>query len=313
MSRTLCVLVLVAGCASASGDPPDAMSTVPRTAAGTYGVQSSLAFGIPEAARPIFDLLSDAIDRPDDPSRFVVDRLIEQLPDSAQGYATTVAPYVAAFMQSHLASFAPKLAPGLQQLATGFAKLAQHLDTDEEIRISDDGEMVRTIVGVRFGEVVVDFADAGLPEVAASAKVQLLDGTLEIPAHELALPYATLLRLALDRAVVPSVDPKAADLAAVLGELVDCDKLGALIADELGLGSPSLYGGACAAAMTAVATRIDDGIAAIGDPLRLDLAGSATGYDADGDGAMDAIRAGNWHDQPGSAFALTTGTFHGAK
>lgn len=314
MSKLLCVLVLVAGCASASSDdPPDALSTVPRTAAGSFVVQSSLAFGIPEAARPIFDLLADATDGPDDPSRFVVDRLILQLPASAQGYAATVAPYVAAYLQSHLSAFAPRLAPGLSQLTTQLAKFAQHLDTDEAIRISSDGEMVRTITGVHFDHVAIDFASAGLPELAASALVQLRDGTLEIPSHELALPYKSLLRLALDRAVVPAIAPKAVDLASVLGDLVDCDKLGTLIADDLGIGSDSLYAGACVAAMTAVAARVDAGIDAIQDPLRLDVAGSATGYDADGDGTMDAIRDGRWHDQPGSAFALTTGTFTGAK
>jgi hypothetical protein len=87
----------------------------------------------------------------------------------------------------------------------------------------------------------------------------------------------------------------ARDLASALGVLVDCDRLAALLADRIGVGSPSLYRTACRAAMTAIASEIDDRIAAIdATSFRIEVSGAAQGVDVDGDGSLDELRAGTW-------------------
>jgi hypothetical protein len=61
------------------------------------------------------------------------------------------------------------------------------------------------------------------------------------------------------------------------------------------VGSTSLYRAACRAGMTAIASEIDDRIAAIDDAaFRLDVSGAAQGVDVDGDGSLDELRAGRW-------------------
>ena len=116
------------------------------------------------------------------------------------------------------------------------------------------------------------------------------------------------------RAVIPSVDARAADLGTALGDLVDCPRLGGLVAAELGVGTAGMYATACGTAMIAIAARIDTELEAIGTvPLHLDVAWTATGLDLDGDGTMDTIHDGAWIGQPGSSFVVSGGTFSGTR
>ena len=301
------------GCADASSPLPDAVSTVPRSPAGTFSIESHLAFALPAAARPLLQTLQDATDGPDDPSRFLVDAMVAKLPDGTIAHAAQlVAPYVAAYLEARIGSFAPRLAPGLAKLETSLSRFAQHLDTIETVRISEDGEMARAVTGVDFGDVRVPFAEVGMNEIAATLKVKMFDGHLEIPAHALSIPYGSLLELALERAVVPSLALGTSELGKALASLVDCDKVGALVSEAVGIGGPALYATACVAGTTAVAAKVETAIAAIGDDLQLAVAGSGTGIDRDGDGAMDEIRDGAWYGQPGSAFVVSSAVFSGA-
>ena len=317
MIRSVLVLVLVVACGTQPA-APDAHSTVPRTAAGTFAVESRFDFPLPEAARPVLSTLAEATDGPDDPSRFIVDAMVAKLPPGTIASAAAVAaPFVAAYLNTRLAEIAPKLEPGLRQLAAQLARIAQHLETAETFRIAPDGVLARSVTGVRFAigaGLAMPFEAVGLPELASTAKVELHGGRLAIAANAIAVPYAQILRLGLDRAVIPSVAPGATDLAGALRELVDCPRIGELIVEKLVLGSATLYAAACSAAMTAIAARIDGQLEAIGQvPLHLAVAGTATGYDLDGDGAMDAIQDGAWIGQPGSSFVVTGGSFAGTR
>jgi len=315
MIRSILVLGLVVAC-GAQPPSPDAHSTVPRTAAGTFAVQSRFDFPLPDAARPVLATLAEATDGPDDPSRFIVDAMVARLPAGPVATAATAAaPFVAAYLNTRLAEIAPKLAPGLAQLTAQLARIAQHLETAETFRIAPDGVVIRSVTGVRFAVgagVEMPFETVGLPELAATAKIEMHDGRLGISTNAIAVPYAQILRLGLDRVVIPSVAPGATDLGAALRALVDCTRLGELVAEELGLGSAAGYASACGAAMTAIAARIDGQLEAIGSQ-RLVVSGTATGYDLDGDGAMDAIHDGAWLGQPGSSFVVTGGTFAGTR
>jgi hypothetical protein len=142
----------------------------------------------------------------------------------------------------------------------------------------------------------VSFAEGGLPDITVGLHVALdSTGHVKLSQHAHRLPYGALLQLGLDRAVVVGVEPTARDLASALGALVDCERLGGLVADRVGLGSATLYSAACRAGMTAIASEIEAQIAAIDDTeLGLDVSGAATGFDVDGDGTMDELRAGSW-------------------
>ena len=302
--RRALISIAVVGFAACGGSTPvpDAAPThIPTSAVGTFAITSTIDLHVPAAAEPALATLLAATDGPDDPARYVVDRLIAALPEgSVKKLATAAAPFVAAYVNERLVDLAPRFTDGLNGLAIGLSRVATHLGTVETLRIDDGGTGIRTITGVRFevggGVTVVPLGSAGLPELAAGVRVTLdAEGHLGISEHEHALPYGALLRLGLDRAVARSVEPTAGDLAGALGGLLDCDRLGHVVAERVGFGSPVVYGAACRAAMTAVASEVDARLAAIDQtPLGIEVAGSAVGFDGDGDGAMDEINAGRW-------------------
>ena len=290
------------GCGGPGAAPDAALpSTIPISPEGRFVVASELGIPIPPAAGPVLATLAAATDGPDDPTRYLVDRMIASLPDGAtRTIATQVAPYVAAYLNARLADIAPGFVAGLDAIAGGLSRIASHLGTVETLQLDATGVGVRTITGVRFelgaAAITVRFADCGLADIAVGVHVALDTwGQLTIADHSHALPYGALLRLGLDRAIAPSVAPAATDLASALAALVDCDRLGALVADRVGVGVPALYRAACRAGMIAIAGDLDDQLAAIdGSPVGLEVTGVATGVDLDGDGTMDAVRTGTW-------------------
>jgi hypothetical protein len=129
------------------------------------------------------------------------------------------------------------------------------------------------------------------------------------------LGYGALMRVGFDRAVIPSVDPGASDLATTLGDLLDCQRLGELISDELGIGTVALYRSACTTATIAIANDVYARLASIdaGAPLVLELAGTAQGSDDDHDGGVDELHAGTWTGTLDAVGPIGAATFAGSR
>lgn len=300
---SLLASIALAGCASSSDPPPPdaAPSLIPTSAEGAFAIASALDVPVPAAAQAILATLSAATDGADDPSRFLLERMIATLPEGTiRSLASQAVPYVAAYLNERVSEIAPQLVPGLEAMVGGLARIAGAFDTVETLQITKDGSALRTITGVRFelarGATVVSFGEAGLPDLVSSARVELdAAGALAISPHSHPLPVGALLRLGLDRAISPSVAPGARDVAGALAALVDCDRLGALVSERIGLGAPTLYRAACRTAMIAVASEIEERIAEVDRAaIVIDVAGSALGVDRNGDGALDELRAGRW-------------------
>jgi len=326
-SVLLIVLALLASCSPASpvSPAPDAapLPTVPASPAGRFTVASTFDIDVPPPADPLLATLTATTDGPDDPTRYLLDRMIATLPDgTVKTIAIHAAPYVAGYLNERLADIAPRFVAGIHAIAQGLSRIATHAVTIETLQIDDSGAAIRTITGARFEigttATTIRFADSGLADIVVGTHVFLdLTGHITIGDHAHNLPYGALLRLGLDRAVIPGVEPAARDLATALGALVDCDALGALVAGHIGLGSAALYRTACQAGMAAIASEIYARIAAIDDtPLAIEVTGSADGVDLDGDGTMDELRAGRWSGSLGSAASrvpIDAARFIGAK
>ena len=300
MSELRFSVLLLSACASASVAPAPDASTVPRTATGAYALTSQLDLAtIPPQATTMLSSLSSMIDGPDDPSRYLIDRLIDALPPgTVQSIARDLAPAAAAYLQSHLDDAAPRLVPGLRALDEGLSRTARRFGTIETLRIASDDTASRAIVGVTVAPagvtVPIVLAEHGLPDVQAALQVGLdATGVLSLGKHRIALPYGALLRLELDRAVIPTVDPGATDLATALRDLVDCARVGALLADDL-IGPADVYQAACEVGLSTAASELYQQLSMTETPLELELTGVARGLDRDGDRAMDAFDGGAW-------------------
>src|SRR5439155_2975448 len=76
-------IAVIAGCGPPPAPPPDAAppSTIPTSPAGEFAVTSRFDIRVPAAAAPLLATLTAATDGPDDPARYVVDRMVATLPD----------------------------------------------------------------------------------------------------------------------------------------------------------------------------------------------------------------------------------------
>jgi len=315
----ICVACLVS-CASAESPRPDAPPP-PIDPTGTFPLRTSLrlAHALPGPTTQILSDLRAATDDPDDPSRFLVDRMIASLPDgNAKTIATELAPFLAAYLDARLADVSPRLLPGMHAVSDALASFSQELEPIEQLRIAPDAFSATpadppnapstadaskasdhaasiAITGLRVGKLDVPLAAGGIPEPTVAARVTYATGTLTIGDHRLSLPYSRIVRLVLDRGIIPAVDPQASDLPTLLVDLVDCDHVGATMAEGIGIGPSTLYTDACVVALRAVAAEWYEHLDAL-DSMTIDLAvhGDARALDLDRDGRLDAIANGIW-------------------
>lgn len=334
------VACLAAGLAGCTDDPdvpaPDAQPLRPLDPTGTFAVRSAFSLSAPpSSATSVLVELASATDGPDDPSRFLVDRLVARLPEGqAQVVAAAVAPYLAAYLQQRIDSFAPELAPGLRALADGVNRIARRfgatgtlgIDARPTIDAPPLLHVTHTVTGLVADDVVIELAPLGMSDLTAHATALLVPASVTDPSqpmpptrdpsgppdgasvraerlviteHAVAFPYGALLRLGVDRAVVPRAVPGARDLSDAFGRLVDCGRLGEHVADYLGIGSQDLYASACSVALLRLAAEV---YARLELPdVDLSIAGHARAVDIDGDASVDALDAGMW-----------TGTLDGA-
>jgi hypothetical protein len=294
------VLSIVAGCASADIAPAPDAAPVALSPVGHYDIRTQyvLAAPPPDAERVLAELQA-ATDGADDPARYLVDKLVTRLPEGdMQEVAARLAPYLAAYLQNRLSSFAPDLAPKVREMTSRMSEIAKRVETVEELTIGSDGTARRSVFALRFGPTAVDFAQ--IDPVLASATLsgdQLVIGT-----HALRMPYGSMLRAGFDHGVLPQVVPGAYDLANALGKLVDCNRLGALVAEWMGVGSPEFYARACSASLTLVAANVYEKVHALDDEaFVIEMMGIAHGRDVNADGGMDRVEEGRWIGAFGTA------------
>ena len=312
-----------AACASANVAVPDAppISTIPTHITGTYDLVGQLDLQtLPEPATYVLSELTSATNSPDDPARYLVDHMVAAMPDGTwKAIATGLAGYVAPYVEVEIDRIAPRFAPGIRALVAGLDAIAHHVTTLERLSISADGTTTRALVGLQLANTPVDFAAGGAADSLAISRAAIdSTGTLSIATHRLSFPYGEMLRLGLDRAVIPPIDLSAGDLATALRDLVDCHQLGVTFAAHAGFGTATMYETACNAGMTALASEVYDRLAAIdtASSFELDVSGTATGIDKDGDRGMDLITNGTWvgaTNYAGTKGPLGLATFTGAK
>lgn len=288
--------VACAGAASEAEPGPDA-SPRPVDPSGGYELRSTFTLAAtPAAVEAVLGELLVATDGPDDPSRYLVELVVERLPEgTTRGIAQALAPYVAAYVNERIDTVAPRLIAGLRGLAIGLDRIATRFGTIEHLEIAPDGRARRTIEGLALDGVDLWFAPAGIADLTVDTRVAFAAPRLEIRDHVTGLPHGAMLRLGFDRVVIPRVVPAAGDLAQALHELVDCTRLGALIAERIGLGTPGLYAQACRIGLTVAASQIYDRLPTLdASALALEVVGTANVIDHDGDGAVDGLAAGRW-------------------
>lgn len=334
LSLSMLFAVTVSGCTSdtsgegdgGGGGGGDELQPVPATAEGSFAMQSQfdLATNIPGTAGKITNYVIAATDDPDDPTRFLIERIIEALPDgSIKNAVANATPYVAGFLNDKLFEVAPTFLLKMKTLASGFGQVAKNFGVVEVLEIDAAGRAVKTVKGLHFEVDGIEhefaFADYGIPETRIDGLTVTLakTGLLAISAHKFPMKYGQVMRLALDQALIPMIDPASANLGQLFKKAINCNAVGRYVYQAIGIGSASTFEAACNAGLVAGSAalyNLMDNVDATA--LEFGLAGEARGVDRNRDGKMDDIVTGTWSGDlsyAGTPAPLAEAQFHGAR
>jgi len=277
-------------------------------ATGTYAMHSTfdLATNMPGTAGTVVNTIIAATDDPDDPTRWIVDEIIAQLPDGAIKTALNAGKeFAIGFLNDKLKDVTPDFVDSMIQAGNDFGDIAKHFGLNETFDLTRSGNgytAVHSVVGVHYKldniEGDFTFANYQVANVVVNNVSVTMDqtGQMTIAAHDVPLAYGKVLRLGLDAAIIPLLDPTAHSLNDLLAHKIDCTQVGTAIADALGLGfAAGAFKSACIAGLAAGANFVYAKIAAIdGNALQFSLSGTARAIDGNNDGKIDTIQTGSW-------------------
>jgi hypothetical protein len=292
------------------GGGGDGSGAVPLTPEGRFTVTSDfdLATNAPGTAGQVANYFIQATDDPEDPTKFLVDQLINALPEgSIKNTIKNSAPFVTGFLNDRLLEIAPNFVGKIIDVGDAFGQVTKHFGTIEVLEVDAQGNAVSTVTGLHFKIDNVEqnfaFADFHIENSKADLTVALEQtGKLTVSQHTVGLKYGQVLRLALDQAIIPLIDPSAQNLGDLLHNAVNCQAVGQAVFEAVGFGSASTFESACNTGLTAAGGavyHIMDGIDS--SALQFDLSGVARGVDKNSDGKMDDITTGSWSGTLGYA------------
>jgi hypothetical protein len=312
------------GSGSGSDDTPKAMD-----ATGKYSLQSSfdIASNMPGTVGTVVNTFIAATDDPDDPTKWIVDQVIAQMPSGTlKSLLQGAAPFVTGYLNDRLLSIAPDFVTTMVQLGNDFGDMAKHFGINETYDVTKAGTdytAVDTAVGAHFKidnvETDVAFADYQVPNVVVNNVAVTLDltGKIGIADHKLPLSYGKILRVGLDAVIIPALDANAHNLGQLLADKVDCAAVGQAIADAIGFGGAGTFSTACSAGLQLGANQIYQRIGDIdASALEFGLSGTAKGVDSNHDSKLDTIQTGAWAgtlSYAGTPAPLAAATFHGSR
>jgi hypothetical protein len=291
------------------GDPqnpndPDGTRTV--DAAGTYRLHSTfdIATNMPGTAGSFVNGLIAATDDPDDPMSWVLDQMIGSMqPGTFKTILLNAKPLVADYLNQQLTSLAPELVGTVTEIGQRMDYMTKHLGVEELLTVtSSDQQYIgqMTADGVRFAIDATTTIDApfyahDLDDVTANGlHIAYENNRIAVGDHTLPLPYGKLVRIGLDIAIIPAIDPSATGLADLLDNVVDCQGVGQSIADSLDVGSAAFWKSVCLAGLDRAADLVYDQLVAADSKLDFNLTGTARAADTNGDYKLDTFTFGEW-------------------
>lgn len=307
---------------------------LPLDATGRFQMRSNfdLATTAPGKVGEVTRAIIDATDSPDDPTGWILDQIIAKL---GSGTFKTVLqsskPFIAGYLNDRLLDLAPDFVSTMVQVGNDFGQISKNFGLNETLDVSRAGAdytSSHTVLGAHFKIDNIEsdhlFADFQIENITIPTVGVTLDqaGKLGIADHKVAVSYGKLLRVGLDGAIIPMIDPTAANLGELLQHKVNCLAVGTAVRDAIASvigygGSASTYQTACNAGLVAGANLIYSKLADIdGTALELGITGTAKALDKTGDGKVDSILTGAWSGNlsyAGTPAPLAGATFYGER
>jgi hypothetical protein len=315
--------VTAAGCAADSPDEGEGSGsgsgsgsseeTRNLDASGKYQMASSfdIASNMPGKVGEVTNAFINMTDGAADPAEWILEQVIAQMSNGTlKNLLNGVKPFVAGYLNDRLLQIAPDFVDATIQVGQDFGQMARNFGLNETLEVAGSGAAYTasvTAVGVHFKvdtiETDIAFADNMVAPVAAAnvgVTLDLQTGKLDIAEHKLPLSYGKILRIGLDKVIIPAINPSATNLNTLLVSLVNCQSVGVAINDALvsqfGFGGgASVWTTACTAGLqlgsNAIYTKIDS---IDQSALEFGLVGVAKGVDTNQDKKVDKIQTGKW-------------------
>jgi len=338
--------VAITGCAADASDPDDPSDPsdpndptdppLPQNvdAAGKYSMKSTydLATNIPGKAGEVANMIISATDEGSDPSKWILEQVVNNLGSGTfKSIIQGAIPFVSGYINDRLLEIAPDFVTTMITVGNDFGQVSKNFGLNETLEVtgsSGNWMAKHSVTGARFKIDGVEqdfaFADFNTPAVEVPGVSMTLDttGKLTLADHKVPLAYGKVLRIAMDGAIIPSLDPGAQNLADLLKHQIDCNAVGQAVndavADTIGFGpGAGLFAGACNVGLQKAADLIYSKLNEIdGNALELGITGNAKALDKDQNKQIDTIQTGTWTgtcSYAGSPAPLSTATFFGAR
>jgi hypothetical protein len=205
---------------------------------------------------------------------------------------------VRAFLNDRLIQIAPDLPSAFVKLDEGLPPVATMFGVRSELRVLTDGAVFvanHRVPGISFGDRVFALLDFGIgTNIATDIDIAWSPPQLGITQHFLPVPVGTVVRIGLDKIVLPTIDGAAAGLADLYDRRVDCPGVGQAIFLAIGQGSAAVFAAACDAGLAAAGGAVYQQLDALDNAIAgLQIASTTDASDTDGDGKVNRI-TGSW-------------------
>ncbi|HEY5924990.1 MAG TPA: hypothetical protein VIV11_25085 [Kofleriaceae bacterium] len=287
---------------SGSGEQPE-----PKLdATGTYRLHSTfdIATNMPGSSGSFVNGLIEATDDLDDPMSWLLDQMLAQMPNGTlKSILQGAKPFVVGYLNDELNNLAPELVGTIVELGQHMADLTKNFGVNKQLFVGGaDQTLIGTVTadGVRFtvdgNQIDLAFVDHNVDDVVADNVLITIENEsrMLIGEHALPLPYGKIVRMGLDAAIIPTIDPSAHNLTDLLDNVVNCQAVGQGVADALDFGSASFWASACTAGLDGAADLVYQQIAASGSLLTFHITGNARVSDSNGDHKLDKLQFGTW-------------------
>jgi|GEM_PF-3531744 hypothetical protein len=260
------------------------------------------------------NVINDLSDDPDDPGKFVVDSILDELAKEVNNQVlTTMAdvlkPTLYVEVNKILTQIAPKLVADLKQISADLSALARKFQTTSHMvsATPQEADKIMTVdhslekIGWMLHGKSVEYSFAQLAQPTPTVKgVELTPNSANISEvaigeHTFTFKFGTFILVALNDLVIPYVNSNASSLDDLLGAFVNCTDVGTTINDTVGIGGVAIWTSACTMAMKAATAYIEAEIVNIDlDDTYLLIAGQAKFGDENADGFYDQMTDGLW-------------------
>lgn len=282
----------------------------PLRVEGNYTINSNfvVASGTASDVAEVANTFVAMTDDPNDPATWLIDILLEQLDSSIVSSAVGLArPGLDSWINDGLLEGANADYPDkARQVGSDLAQIAGSFGLDSQLVIrtwDEEGkyrathtlsDYVVTIDGERHA---VALSELSVGPIASPNIEMARNDALELTVgdHAMVVPYGELTLAAMERFIIPAVQPDARTIHELLTSFVDCTAVGQSIADYITLGSASTYDGPCNLALSSAASFLESKLLDIDQSaVQMSLSGKATLGDSDGDGTADQMYDGQW-------------------